>query len=73
VSVLHVGLCRRLMPKNLRRYYGHGDLQFITFSCYRQLPLQKTARARDVFVQAMGKIREMRGTRSGECRVASDE
>jgi putative transposase len=39
-------------------YYGRGHLHFLTFSCYRQLPLLNTTRARHVFVEALGKIRE---------------
>lgn len=46
------------MPAGLRRYYGKGDLHFITFSCYRRLPLLKSARARDVFVRELAKLRE---------------
>jgi putative transposase len=46
------------MPKHLKRYFGNGDLHFITFSCYRRLPLLTTIRARDVFVEALGEIRE---------------
>ena len=46
------------MPKNLKRYYGRGELHFITFSCYRRLPLLNTIRARNVFVKALGQIRE---------------
>src|SRR2546422_1991633 len=46
------------MPKKLKRYYGRGDLHFLTFSCYRRLPLLRTIRARNVFVPALGKIRE---------------
>src|SRR6266849_9367678 len=46
------------MPKNLKRYYGRGDLHFLTFSCYRRLPLLRTIRARNLFVHALGKIRE---------------
>ena len=46
------------MPRKLKRYYGRGDLHFVTFSCYRRLPLLKTARARNLFVHALGKIRE---------------
>jgi hypothetical protein len=26
------------MPKGLKRYYGHGHLHFLTFSCFRRLP-----------------------------------
>jgi putative transposase len=46
------------MPKGLKRYYGRGDLHFLTFSCYRRLPLLNTIRARNLFVQARGRIRE---------------
>jgi len=46
------------MPKNLKRYRGRGDLHFLTFSCYRRLPLLGTVRARNRFVEALGKIRE---------------
>ena len=46
------------MPKKLKRYYGRGDLHFVTFSCYRRLPLLRTVRARNLFVHALGKIRE---------------
>ena len=46
------------MPKKLKRYYGRGDLHFLTFSCYRRLPLLRTIRAPNVFVHALGKIRE---------------
>ena len=46
------------MPKGLKRYYGRGDLHFLTFSCYRRLPLLGTVRARNVFVDALAKIRE---------------
>ena len=55
-SVLRVGVL--LMPKGLKRYYGRGDLHFLTFSCYRRLPLLKTMRARNLFVHALAKIRE---------------
>ncbi len=47
-----------LMPKKLKRYYGRGDLHFLTFSCYRRLPLLGTSRSRTVFVKALEKIRE---------------
>ncbi len=46
------------MPKNLKRYYGRGHLHFVTFSCYRRLPLLGTIRARNVFARALGKIRD---------------
>jgi putative transposase len=46
------------MPAELKRFYGKGHLHFITFSCYRRLPLLKTAPARDVFVKELSKIRD---------------
>jgi len=46
------------MPKGLKRYYGRRDLHFLTFSCYRRRPLLGTVRARNVFVEALRKIRE---------------
>jgi putative transposase len=55
-SVLRVGVL--VMPKGLKRYYGRGDLHFLTFSCYRRLPLLKTMRARNLFVKALEEIRE---------------
>jgi len=51
------------MPLGLRRLYGKGDLHFITFSCYRRLPLLKTEQARDVFVKELAKLREVMGLR----------
>jgi REP element-mobilizing transposase RayT len=46
------------MPKGLKRHYGRGDLHFLMFSCYRRLSLLGTARARNVFVNALEKMRE---------------
>jgi putative transposase len=51
------------MPSGLKRYYGKADLHFITFSCYRRLPLLKTVRARDLFVQELGRVRDEMGFR----------
>ena len=45
------------MPKGLKRYYGKGDLHFLTFSCYRRLPLLKTVRARNLFVRELARVR----------------
>ncbi len=45
------------MPTNLKRYYGLGHLHFITFSCYRRLPLLGTADSRNAFVQALDEVR----------------
>jgi len=45
------------MPKRLKRAYGSGDMHFITFSCYRRLPLLASAPARDIFVQVLRQVR----------------
>jgi putative transposase len=45
------------MPLRLERRYGQHDFHFITFSCYRRLPLLGSARARDVLVEVLGKVR----------------
>jgi putative transposase len=58
LTFVPVGLA---MPTGLRRYYGKGDLHFITFSCYRRLPLLKTVHARDIFVKELGKVRDEMG------------
>lgn len=49
------------MPKGLKRYYGQGQLHFITFSCYRRLPLLATVEARNFFVEELGKVRREYG------------
>ena len=49
------------MPAGLQRIYGLGHLHFMTFSCYRRLPLLKTVRARDTFVAELGKLRDEMG------------
>jgi putative transposase len=52
---------RVLMPTGLRRRYGQHHLHFITFSCYRRLPLLRSVRARNIFVQILGEVRERCG------------
>ena len=49
------------MPQGLKRYYGKQDLHFLTFRCYRRLPLLGTQRARDVFVRELSRARTERG------------
>jgi putative transposase len=39
------------------RYYGRGDLHFVTFSCYRRKPYLGTRRARDRFVRILDQVR----------------
>ena len=51
------------MPIGLKRHFGRGDLHFLTFSCYRRLPLLGTSRARNVFVRALGQMRKRYGFR----------
>jgi putative transposase len=51
------------MPSGLKRYYGKGDLHFVTFSCYQCLPLLGTKFACDVFVYELKKIRAEIGFR----------
>ena len=46
------------MPEGLKRYCGRGHLHFITSSCYRQRPLLATIRARDIFVEELGRVRD---------------
>ena len=45
------------MPQGLKRYYGWGHLHFLTFSCYHRLPLLETARARNLFVRVLARVR----------------
>lgn len=45
------------MPKGLERRYGDGQLHFITFSCYRRLPLLKSTPARNLVVETLGELR----------------
>ena len=46
------------MPWGLKRFYGSGDLHFITASCYRRQPLLAAARHRDLFVQVLEQVRQ---------------
>ena len=45
------------MPKGLKRFYGNGDLHFITASCYRREPLLGTAYRKDLFVKVLEQVR----------------
>jgi len=51
------------MPSGLKRYYGKGDLHFVTFSCYHRLPLLGTKRARNLFGHEFEKVRNEMGFR----------
>ena len=45
------------MPSNLKRYYGSGDLHFVTTSCYRRQPFLGTAHGRDTFLSVLERMR----------------
>ncbi len=45
------------MKNRLERRYGHKHLHFITCSCYRRMPLLRTARSRDVFLKVLDQVR----------------
>src|ERR1700680_4716547 len=46
------------MANKLIRIYGRGHLHFIPFSCYRRVPFLRSVRARNVFVQILGQVRD---------------
>ena len=50
------------MVHKLIRHYGRGHLHFITFACYRRLPLLRSVRARNVFVNILGQVRDRYGS-----------
>jgi putative transposase len=45
------------MPLGLKRYYGSGDLHFITCSCYQRRRLLGTPRRRDLFLRLLEETR----------------
>jgi putative transposase len=45
------------MPWGLKRYYGTGDLHFITWSCYRRRPLLDNPARRDLLLAALELMR----------------
>ena len=45
------------MPWGLHRYYGAGDLHFITCSCYQRQPLLGRARRRHLFLTVLERVR----------------
>ena len=51
------------MRTPLRRFYGRGDLHFITFSCYRRRANLGTRRARDRFLRILDELRSRYGFR----------
>jgi len=45
----------------LKRFYGRGDLHFVTFSCYRRRPYLGSVRARNRFVKILDEVRSRQG------------
>jgi putative transposase len=45
------------MPWGLKRYYGTGNLHFITWSCYRRRPLLGNPARRDLLLAALELMR----------------
>jgi REP element-mobilizing transposase RayT len=45
------------MRNPLNRYYGQGDLHFITFSCYARRPYLGSPNARNKFLQILDEVR----------------
>ncbi len=45
------------MPRSLHRYYGAGDLHFITCSCFERQPFLASARYRDLFLTVLEAVR----------------
>jgi len=46
------------MPRGLHRYYGGDHLHFITCSCYRRMPLLRSARGRDRLLSVLEQTRK---------------
>lgn len=49
------------MPSRLKRFYGSGDLHFITSSCYQRQPLLDTPERRDLFLAVFESVRQKYG------------
>jgi putative transposase len=49
------------VPKGLKRYYGCGDLHYITFSCYHRQPFLGTAPRRDLLLTVLEEVRRKYG------------
>jgi len=48
------------MPKSLKRYYGSGDLHYITCSCYQRKRWLGTDQQRDLFLKILEEVRKER-------------
>ena len=45
------------MPEALHRFYGAGDLHFLTFSCYRRQPWLDNETRRDLLLDILERVR----------------
>ena len=45
------------MARGLKRFYGAGDLHYITFSCYQRRPLLGSVQSRDLFLKVLEQVR----------------
>ena len=45
------------VPRFLHRYYGSGDLHFITCSCFQRQPFLAAVRHRDLFLKVLEAVR----------------
>src|SRR5271166_5060236 len=46
------------MPKGLKRFYGTGELHYITCSCYRRKAWLGTGRQRDLLLEILEEVRQ---------------
>jgi putative transposase len=49
---------RYFVPSHLKRYYGAGDLHFITCSCYHRQPVLGSPERRDLFLTVLEHVRQ---------------
>ncbi len=49
------------MPRGLKRYYGTGEMHFITWSCYRRQPLLDPTARKDLLLTVLELMRERYG------------
>ena len=46
------------MPTGLKRFYGAGDLHFLTFSCDQRRPYLHAPQARKIFLSVLERVRQ---------------
>jgi putative transposase len=49
------------VPSRLKRFYGSGDLHFVTSSCYQRRPLLDTPERRDLLLTVLEEVRRRYG------------